>query len=62
MTAISKTSITPGSLVAVSKAADATWYDVVRPVGEFNLVVREVGTDHADQTIDRSMIAQIKAA
>lgn len=54
--------VTAGTLVAVSKASDATWYEVVRTDGASLLVIREAGTDYAEQTIDCSLIAQIKAA
>lgn len=54
--------VTTGSVVAFSKAADATWYDVIRTEGEFVIVVREAGTSYAAQEADRCMIEQVKAA
>lgn len=52
--------LTTGSVVAFSNASDATWYDLIRTEGDFGIVVREVDTDYAEQTIDCSMITQIQ--
>lgn len=54
--------VTVGSVVAVNNLADAAWFEVVNTDGAFHLIVREAGTNYAEQTIHRSMIAQIKAA
>ncbi|MFK3962172.1 hypothetical protein ACI2KT_01160 [Ensifer adhaerens] len=54
--------VTEGSVIALSNASDAAWYDVVRTEGNHGLVIRESGTDYAEQIIDHSLIAQIKAA
>lgn len=54
--------VRPGSVIAVSKCSDATFYDVVRVEGERTLIIRDAGTNYVEQTIDRSLVAQIKAA
>ncbi|MDH2088544.1 hypothetical protein N5K21_07390 [Rhizobium pusense] len=54
--------VTTGSVVAFSKAADATWFEVIRTHGDHGLEVREVGSEYQTQLLDRCYVAQIKAA
>lgn len=50
-----------GDMVAFNKLEDAAWFEIVGIDG-FSLTVREAGTDYATQQIDRSVVAQHRAA
>jgi hypothetical protein len=50
-----------GNEVAFNNLADATWFRV-EAINGFSLTVREVGTDYATQSIDRSAVARVRPA
>lgn len=54
--------ISVGSVVAFSKAADATWFEVIKTHGDHGLEVREAGTGYQTQLFDRCYVEQVKAA
>lgn len=60
-TSMKKTEIKVGDEVAFNMLADAIWFTVEKIDG-FVLTVREVGTDYAPQTIDKSTVARVRAA
>lgn len=54
-----KLDIRKGSVVAFNTLEDATWFDVLEVDG-FLLTLREHGTDYATQTMDKSLVKQVR--
>jgi hypothetical protein len=54
-----KLEATVGREVAFNNLKDAVWFTVLAVEG-FTLTIREVGTNYAPQTADKSMVAQVR--
>lgn len=54
-----KKEIKIGSLVAFNKLPDAVWFDVLE-INGLLLVIREHGTNYATQTMDKSLVVQVR--
>lgn len=48
-----------GNFVAFNTLTDATWFEVLAIDG-FILTIREAGTDYATQTMDKSLVKQVR--
>lgn len=54
-----KKEIKVGSQVAFNTLPDAVWFDVLE-INGFLLVIREHATNYATQTMDKSLVKQVK--
>lgn len=48
-----------GSIVAFNMLPDATWFEVTKIDG-FVIMVREEGTDYAEQRSDKSLVKRVR--